>query len=108
MLELYKKTRSSVLVAKELECSETTILRRLKKYVKTDRGMTLITPSVIQLYQNPYTIKDICSMLDISNKTVMKILDENNIKRHSFYKSIPEAEEIYKDFILGLSYTDLE
>ena len=108
MFELYKKTRSSVLVAKELECSENTILRRLKKYIKTDRGMTLITPSVIELYQNPYTIKDICSILDISNKTVMKILDENNIERHTFYKSVPEMEEIFRNYLLGFSINDLE
>lgn len=109
MLELYEKTRSSVLVARELNCSENTILRRLKKYnIKTDRGVSNITQEVIRMYTNPFTIQDICQELDLCNKTIMKILNDNNIQRHTFYKSVPEMELIIKDYNLGLGIMDLE
>lgn len=108
ILELYKENRSYVKTAKSLGYSEATTRRRLKNLgVNLDRGYHDYAKEVIDLYQIPYTIKDISKILNISNKTVMKILDENEIKRHTFYKSVPEMEkivELYKD---GFSISDI-
>lgn len=108
ILELYKENRSYIKTSKILNYSPSTVRRRLISMgEKLDRGYSNYSKEVLKLYQTPYTIKDICNILDLSNKTVMKILDENNIERHTFYKSVPEMEEILKEYKNGVILMDL-
>lgn len=108
ILRLYKENRSYIKTAKALGYSESTTRRRLKNLeVNLDRGYDDYKKEVIDLYQTPYTIKDISKILKVSNKTIMKILDENNIERHTFYKSVPEMDKIVELYNNEYSINDL-
>lgn len=105
--QLYLETRSYVKIAEMLNLSESTVRRRLQSQnVVLDRGLSTRVPEVIKLYQTPHTIDYICKKLDLSNKTVIKILDENNIERHGL-QSFPQANEMLEKFKNGASYTQL-
>ena len=108
ILELYKENRSYIKTANILNYSPSTVRRRLHAMGEDlDRGYSDYSEKVLNLYQTPYTIKDICKILNLSNKTVMKILDENKIKRHTFYKSVPEMDKIVELYNNEYSINDL-
>lgn len=108
ILKLYKENRSYIKTADILNYSPSTVRRRLQAMgEKLDRGYSDYSEEVIKLYQTPYTISDICKILNISNKTVMKILNENLVKRHTFYKSVPQMDKIEDLYNEGFSIIEI-
>lgn len=108
ILELYQENRSYFKTAEILGYSPSTVRRRLQSMgEKLDRGYSEYSKEVLELYTTPYTITDICKILNISNKTVMKILNENSTQRHTFYKSVPEMKKIEELYQEGFSINDI-
>ena len=107
ILELYKENRSYIKTAELLGYSDSTVRRRLHAMgEELDRGYSDYSEKVIELYTTPYTIDDICKILNLSNKTVIKILNENSIERHGL-SSFPDADTLLNKYKSGISMTKL-